>query len=90
MIKTFEIQNVKCEGCANTLRKKLHDFKQVSVDLSVVPRKLQVDIEENQITELKNRLMSMGYPTVDDELSRTQELKTVINSYMSCMIGKIS
>lgn len=90
MIKTFEIQNVKCEGCANTLRKRLHDFKNVSVDLSVVPRKLQVDIEENQITDLKNRLMSMGYPTVDDELSRTQELKTVINSYVSCMIGKIN
>lgn len=90
MIKTFEIQNVKCEGCANTLRKKLHDFKNVSVDLSVVPRKLQIDIEENQITELKNRLLSMGYPAIDDEMSRAQELKTVINSYVSCMIGKIN
>jgi copper chaperone len=90
MIKTFEIQNVKCEGCANTLRKRLHDFKNVSVDFSVVPRKLNIEIEENQITELKNRLLSMGYPTVDDELSRTQELKTIINSYMSCMIGKIN
>ena len=90
MIKTFEVRNVKCEGCANTLKNKLSDFTDVSVNLSMQPRLLSLDIEEDQVPELKQRLMSIGYPIIDDEMSRAKELRVLVTSYVSCMIGKVS
>lgn len=47
MKQTFEVYNVKCGGCANTLIKSLKDeFGEVVVDLEVNPRKITLDIEE--------------------------------------------
>ena len=43
MKQTFEVHNVKCGGCANTLTKSLKDdFGSVEVDLSVNPRKKKI------------------------------------------------
>lgn len=70
MKQTFEVHNVKCGGCANTLTKSLKDdFGSVEVDLSVNPRKITLDIEDNKIEELKLKLRSLGYPLTNDELS---------------------
>ena len=70
MKQTFEVHNVKCGGCANTLTKSLKDdFGSVEVDLSVNPRKITLDIEDNQIEELKLKLRGLGYPLTNDELS---------------------
>lgn len=90
MIKTFEVRNVKCEGCANTLKNKLSDFKDVNVNLNMNPRLLTIDIEDDQIPELKERLMSIGYPVIDDEMSRAKELRVLVSSYVSCMVGKMN
>mgnify|MGYP003513446800 CR=1 FL=1 len=44
MKQTFEVHNVKCGGCANTLTKSLKDdFGSVEVDLSVNPRKITLE-----------------------------------------------
>jgi copper chaperone len=89
MVKTFEIKNVKCSGCARSLKNKLKDFSNVEIDLSVTPRKLILEIEEHQIESLKQILKNSGYPIIDDQLTRIEEVTTLINSYTSCMIGKI-
>jgi len=89
MIQTFEIKNVKCSGCARSLKNKLIDFNEVYIDLSVSPRRLSLEIEDNQIEFLKQILKDSGYPMIDDELTRIEEITALVNSYTSCMIGKI-
>mgnify|MGYP003600662029 FL=1 len=90
MKQTFEVHNVKCGGCANTLTKSLKDdFGSVEVDLSVKKRKITLDIEDNQIEELKLKLRSLGYPLTNDELSGFEKATTTAKSFVSCAIGKI-
>jgi len=90
MKKTFEVENVKCGGCANTLKSKLKNtFGDVSVDLDVTPRKITLDIEDTQIEDLKTQLRSLGYPLTTDELSTFQNVGAKAKSFVSCAIGKM-
>ena len=89
MIQTFQIKNVKCSGCARSLKNKLKEFNGVEIDLSVTPRKLSIEIEDDQINSLKEILRNSGYPMINDELTALEEVKVLVNSYTSCMIGKI-
>ncbi|MFA6195853.1 MAG: heavy-metal-associated domain-containing protein [Sulfurimonas sp.] len=90
MQQTFEVLNVKCGGCANTLIKSLaEEFGEVSVDLESEPRKITLNIEENQIEKLKLMLRSLGYPLTTDELNTIQTFTTSAKSFVSCAIGKM-
>lgn len=90
MKQTFEVLNVKCGGCANTLIKSLaDDFGEVTVDLESEPRKITLNIEETQIEKLKLTLRGLGYPLTTDELSTMQTLTTSAKSFVSCAIGKM-
>jgi len=90
MKQTFEVENVKCSGCANTLKTKLKDtFGDVDVDLDVTPRKITLKIDDNQIEVLKEQLRSLGYPLSSDELSTLQNVGAKAKSFVSCAIGKM-
>lgn len=89
MKKTFEVLNVKCGGCANTLTKSLKDeFGEVVVDLEVNPRKITLNIEDEKLEALKIKLRSLGYPLTTDELSGFEKATTTAKSFVSCAIGK--
>lgn len=91
MKKTYEVLNVKCGGCASTLTSSLkNEFGEVEVDLSVSPRKITLDIEENKEELLKTKLRSLGYPLTSDELSGFQKAATTAKSFVSCAIGKMN
>ena len=65
MTAVFEVANVRCGGCANTITKALKDagFTEVSVDLSCEPRKVTLNVEdEAQSAQAKAILRSLGYP----------------------------
>lgn len=90
MQQTFEVKNVKCGGCANTLKKSLlEDFGEVEVDLEVEPRKITLEIEDEQLEALKLKLRSLGYPLTSDDLNSFQEVGTTAKSFVSCAIGKM-
>ena len=90
MIKTFEVQNVKCGGCANTLKKSLAEqFGDVEVDLEVTPRKITLEIEPDQEEALKLTLRKIGYPLARDELGTFATIETKAKSFVSCAIGKM-
>lgn len=90
MITVLEVHNVKCGGCAGTLKKALlTEFGDVKVDLEVEPRKITLDIEESQMEDLKVILRKLGYPLTTDELSPFQTASTTAKSFVSCAIGKI-
>ncbi len=91
MLQTFEVLNVKCGGCANTLTKSLaKEFGEVTVDLESEPRKITLDIEEGKIEKLKLALRELGYPLVSDELSTIDSIKASAKSFVSCAIGKMN
>ena len=90
MKQTLEVKNVKCGGCAGTLKKALlEEYGEVEVNLEVEPRQISLEIEEEQIEALKLKLRSLGYPLTTDELSTFQEVGTTAKSFVSCAIGKM-
>ena len=91
MLKTFKVENIKCDGCANTLKTKLKDkFGDVEVNLDVMPREITLDIDESREEELKASLRKLGYPFSKDQLSTFQTVETKAKSFISCAIGKIN
>ena len=90
MKQTFAVLNVKCGGCANTLKKSLlEEFGEVEVNLEVMPREITLKIEENQIESLKSKLKTLGYPLSSDELNTIEKITTTAKSFVSCAIGKM-
>lgn len=91
MKETFEVHNVKCGGCANTLITSLKkDFGDVIVNLDVTPRQITLDISEDKKEDLKLKLRNLGYPLINDELSGFQKATTTAKSFVSCAIGKMN
>jgi len=88
--QTFQVENVKCGGCANTLKKAFfEEFGEVEVNLEVMPREITLKIEENQIESLKTKLKALGYPLSSDELNTIEKITTTAKSFVSCAIGKM-
>jgi copper chaperone len=90
MKKTFQVENVKCSGCANTLKKALQgDFGDVEINLETMPREITLELDENQIELLRLKLRSIGYPLSDDDLSTLQNIEAKAKSFVSCAVGKM-
>jgi len=90
MKQTFEVMNVKCGGCANTLKNALKkDFGEVEVNLDIEPRQITLEIEENELPALRKKLKSLGYPMSDEKLSTIEGFSTTAKSFVSCAVGKM-
>jgi len=90
MKKVLQVENVKCGGCANTLKKALkEDFGEVEVNLETMPREITIEIEDSQVETLRLKLRSIGYPLSDDELSTLQNVGAKAKSFVSCAVGKL-
>ena len=91
MKQTFEVMNVKCNGCANTLKTKLaKDFGDIEVNLETMPRQITLDVTPEQIDELRKTLKMIGYPMSDEELNSIENVTTKAKSFISCAVGKIN
>jgi copper chaperone CopZ len=85
MINTIEIENLKCGGCASSIKKKLMNIRGVLA--------VEVNRENETVTiegsvhrdELTKALSEMGYP----EKGENTIGKKLI-SYVSCVSGKFS
>jgi len=87
----FEVLNVKCGGCANTLTTKLApEFGEVTVNLEVEPRQITLNIEDAKIASLRQALKDLGYPMSDEDLSAVENLTTTAKSFVSCAVGKMN
>ena len=85
MEKTIKLENIKCNGCGNSIKKAVEKTEQVSfVKLDIEKGELTVEGEEANISELVSRLHDMGYP----EPGKGNLLNTA-KSYVSCAIGRM-
>jgi copper chaperone len=88
MTHTFIVENIKCGGCMNTIRRGLEGLAGVkTAKPDNVGGTVQVDFDENTIAEdvIAANLAAMGYPS-----SGENTLGRKAKSYVSCMIGRIS
>ena len=90
MKQSYQVKNVKCGGCAGTLKKSLlEEFGEVEVNLEVEPREITLEMENQDEELLKLKLRKLGYPLITDELSAFSTVSTTAKSFVSCAIGKI-
>ena len=91
MKQTFEVVNVKCGGCANTLKTKLlEEFGEVEVNLEVEPRQITLEIADANVPALRQALKSLGYPMSDEDLSTVEGFTTTAKSFVSCAVRKMN
>ncbi|APQ16077.1 cation transporter [Maribacter hydrothermalis] len=88
MTSVIPIQNLKCGGCAKTIISKLEEISSITnVSVSVESSSVSFDTSKlEDITVVKNKLMSIGYPSIDQENSVLSKAK----SFVSCATGKLS
>lgn len=81
------VANVKCSGCATTIKKKLLDLKGVkNAIVDVENDKVTVSYEDVDRKAIVSRLHALGYPEATEKNGLLLQLK----SYTSCMIGKMN
>lgn len=91
MQKTFQVMNVKCSGCATTLKEKLFkEFGEVEVDLNKEPREITLNVNEEQMDELAKELKKLGYPLSSDKMGFVESTSIKAKSFVSCAIGKMN
>ena len=85
---TIAILNLKCGGCANSIKKGIltvEGVSEVSVDLET--SKVTVNtIDETVILKVKEKLSSMGYPEAGDANTVLHKAK----SFVSCATGRMT
>ena len=88
-MKRFKVLNVKCEGCARTLKEGLQDqFGEIEVDLELMPREIVVFNDNIDEVALREQLKKLGYPMADDDLGFVEDVGAKAKSFVSCAIGK--
>jgi len=88
MQKSFEVQNLKCGGCANTITKKLSkNYGNVKVDPEA--KTVSLELEDGQEDDVRNELKELGYPVVGESMGFFESTGAKAKSFVSCAIGKI-
>ena len=88
-MKTEEIilANIKCEGCATTIKNEL--LKITGVENAEVRKEedlVKISYDEHlDRAVIINKLLSLGYPEATEENGLLLQVK----SYASCMLGRI-
>lgn len=88
MKQTIKIQNLKCSGCAHTIKTKLEDLSGVNmVEVMVDDNEVIINSDsENIFLTAKQNLKLMGYPEETEE----NTIVTKAKSFVSCATGKFS
>jgi copper chaperone len=90
MSLSIQVENIKCGGCANSIKKRLMDEARVStVEIDVENGMVSIDGENLDRDAIAAHLLKMGYPesgSVEGMKAATAKAK----SFVSCAIGKVS
>jgi len=85
----IQVENIKCGGCASTIKKKLSEDSRVnSVEVDIEKGIVSIESSVDEGAEFREELLKMGYPE-----SGTAEgiaaAKAKAKSFVSCAIGKV-
>ncbi|MFZ2283283.1 MAG: heavy metal-associated domain-containing protein [Lutibacter sp.] len=84
----IKVLNLKCGGCANTIKKGIVTIEGVNeILINLNTSEVSIDAsDELVIQQVKEKLANMGYPEVGDSNSMLHKAK----SFVSCATGKIT
>lgn len=85
----IQVDNIKCGGCANTIRTKLEEAFEAPVSVDIEQGVVRIDSTEERRQEIVARLARLGYPetgTAEGIDAATAKAK----SFVSCAIGRMS
>lgn len=85
MKKQLILENIKCGGCEQTIRKAL--MKMGAEDIELDHENGSVDFSyqnEKHLESIRKKLESLGYPDAGQSNFRLRA-----RSYVSCMIGRL-
>ena len=91
METTIKVDNLKCGGCANSIKNALSEIKGIG-SITVTPETDEVKIFHDDALSLKlakDELKRLGYP----ETSTTEGIEKItdnVKSYVSCAIGRMT
>ena len=85
---TVKIQNLKCQGCANTIITQLTKLKGISgVTVNNDTDEVTLNFEsDSQLVTVNKKLSELGYPLVGENNSLPKKAK----SFVSCAVGRMS
>lgn len=85
---TIEILNLKCGGCANTIKKGILSVDGISeVEVDLETSKVSINSENESVLQaVKVKLSKMGYPEAGDANTLMHKAK----SFVSCATGRMS
>ena len=87
MMKTnIKIENLKCGGCAATIKKGISSIQGVEdVAIDVENSIVTISSEASTLDAVKTKLSKLGYPEVGGENTLVHKAK----SFVSCAVGRI-
>lgn len=85
----IEVENIKCGGCAGTIKKRLLEDQRIrAVEVDVASGTVSIDAGEDASNEWKTVLLKLGYPERGTaEGMAAAKAKAV--SFVSCAIGRV-
>ena len=90
MTWTVTVENIKCGGCANSIRKALGAIEGVTgVNVDVEKGDIQVEGDEAARAAVTKRLLDLGYPE-SGAVSGIGSVAAKAKSFVSCAVGRVS
>ncbi len=90
---SVKVDNIRCDGCANSIITSLtkEGFADVKVDLSCEPRVVSVKADnEALLAHLVSSLRELGYPLADEHNGALTSAALKARSFVSCAVGKFT
>jgi copper chaperone len=83
----FEVENIKCGGCARSIERAIQELPGVSrVAVDVEAGRVSVTAQADLGAPVRDVLARLGYP----ERGAANGLGTKARSFVSCAVGRIS
>ena len=86
----FNVENIKCGGCAGTITKKVNAVDGVNItEVDIEAGIVKVDGKDDLLETITSTLLKLGYP----ETGTTEGIaaaKAKAKSFVSCAVGKLN
>ena len=85
----IQVENIKCGGCASTIRKNiLNDSRVENVEVDVEQGVVLIESREDARDDYTAALLKMGYPETGTA-EGIAAAKARAKSFVSCAVGKV-
>ena len=87
MRQEIYIENLKCGGCVETIKKDISSINGVvNLEINLEKSVITFNADKNSKDVIKRRLSKLGYPEVGDKNTMLHKVK----SFVSCASGKMN